>query len=458
MNCAEIEAVYRRSKFIAECCLVRPSPSPHWHAVVVPDMKAMDQRRIANVGDLLRFEIEGQSVYLPPDAHVASYEIWFEPLPTTSEGAIDRDEIVRRVLQKRRCIEGLAERVASRFTPETTVEAQVLTLIAARAKHGDVALHSNLEIDLGLDSVDRVELISRLEKRCGATLPAHEMHKILTVGQLIDAVQSAAASHHAASAHDPPESFWQAMLRDLPPRSDPMLASVLESRIVVPTMFFVLLRLGRWLMPRMRVSGVDRLPATGPYLLTPNHQSYLDPLFVCSALPYRMFRRIFFVGATEYFETPFTAWAARQLNLVRVDPDANLVSAMRAAAFGLEHGKVLMLFPEGERSIDGTVKRFKKGAPILARSLGVAVVPVAIRGVYEVWPRNRPFQWRRLLPWSGHQIEVAFGHPVHFDDVSEAEAAEALQKRVGDLWASLAPSPKRGQRGAPDKAASEQNR
>ena len=60
---------------------------------------------------------------------------------------------------------------------------------------------------------------------------------------------------------------------------------------------------------------------------------------------------------------------AGALNLP-VDPDANLVPAMKAGAFGLAHGKILMLFPEGERSIDGTVKRFKKGAPILAQHLG----------------------------------------------------------------------------------------
>ena len=70
---------------------------------------------------------------------------------------------------------------------------------------------------------------------------------------------------------------------------------------------------------------------------------------------------------------------------------------MQAGAFGLAHGKVLVLFPEGERSIDGTVKRFKKGAPILAQHMHVPIVPVALKGVYELWPRNRAFNWR----WCG---------------------------------------------------------
>ena len=118
-----------------------------------------------------------------------------------------------------------------------------------------------------------------------------------------------------------------------------------------------------------------------------------------------------------------------------VDPDSNLVPAMQAGAFGLRHGKILVLFPEGERSIDGTVKRFKKGAPILARHLGVPVVPVALHGTYEIWPRNRAFDWSRLLPWSGHRVTVEFGEPMRFgENESYADAALRLRDRVARMW------------------------
>jgi long-chain acyl-CoA synthetase len=181
------------------------------------------------------------------------------------------------------------------------------------------------------------------------------------------------------------------------------------------------------------------LPASGPFLLCPNHQSYLDPLFVCGALPYRTFRRLFFIGAVEYFETPLTKWVARTVNLLPVDPDSNLVPAMTACAFGLQHGKILMLFPEGERSIDGTVKKFKKGAPILARHLRVPIVPVALKGIYELWPRNRAFNWSLLWPWSGHRFTVAFGPPTTFlENESYSEAALRLRDRVDTMWRAIA--------------------
>ena len=57
---------------------------------------------------------------------------------------------------------------------------------------------------------------------------------------------------------------------------------------------------------RVRVAGLEKLPASGPYIICPNHQSYVDPFVLCGVLPYRVFKDVFFVGAPEYFEAPLT--------------------------------------------------------------------------------------------------------------------------------------------------------
>jgi long-chain acyl-CoA synthetase len=119
-----------------------------------------------------------------------------------------------------------------------------------------------------------------------------------------------------------------------------------------------------------------------------------------------------------------------------VDPDANLVSAMRAGAFGLRHGKVLILYPEGERSIDGTPRIFKKGAAILSTHLQVPIVPVAIEGFYDAWPRNKKFQGFKPL-------KIVFGEPIMPPPENEAseEAYEKLtaelKSRVVTMWEGL---------------------
>ena len=189
---------------------------------------------------------------------------------------------------------------------------------------------------------------------------------------------------------------------------------------------------------RIEVRGLEHLPATGPLIIAPNHQSYLDPFVLLSTLPLRIARQLFFVGATEYFETRLTRWLAEQVSLVPVDPDAGLVAAMQAGAYGLRRRRILVLFPEGERSIDGTVKHFKKGAAILSHQLHAPIAPVAITGLFEIWPRNRQLAWRRLLPGAGTRVRLTFGPPIVPAAVVGASPYDAitgaLRSSVDEMW------------------------
>jgi long-chain acyl-CoA synthetase len=269
-------------------------------------------------------------------------------------------------------------------------------------------------------------------------VPEESAHQLFTLGQLIDAVRPGAApAAGGATPAAPPvtDESWAVLLRDLPPASDPVLGSILESRPIFEPLLFAIGRAIPRVMARVEVNGIEKLPASGAFLVCPNHQSYIDPFLVCGVLPYRTLVRAFFVGATEYFETPLMAWVARTVHCVPVDPDANLVPAMKAGAFGLTHGRVLILFPEGERSIDGSVKRFKKGAPILSRHLGVPIVPVAIKGAHEVWPRGGAFNWRGMLPWRRSRVRLTFGEPMQFGDgETYAAAAARLRAAVEAMW------------------------
>jgi 1-acyl-sn-glycerol-3-phosphate acyltransferase len=119
-----------------------------------------------------------------------------------------------------------------------------------------------------------------------------------------------------------------------------------------------------------------------------------------------------------------------------VDPDANLVPAMRAGAFGLRQGMALVLYPEGERSIDGTPRTFKKGAAILSIHRQVPIVPVAIEGFFDAWPRNKSFQGFKPL-------KIQFGDPILPPPESEAseqaydKLTAELKARVVEMWEGL---------------------
>lgn len=435
-----IEAQYRRSRFVKEIC-VAPAASQivgrpgGLDAVVIPDMHAMRRGRIVNVGDLLRFELEGQSIHLSVHERIAHYEIWFEPLPRTPSGHVDRSRVREQSSRRRDRAEGRRpEDPRTGVAADDACAAAVVESLARRAGLRGFGPDANLEIDLGFDSMKRVELLAELEQRFGKRLAEESALNVLTVAQLIEAFRGS----HVLTSAAPPADAWALVLRDLPAPSDPALGWLLNRRPVSTVSVYVLMRLLRLLLPRVIVSGREHLPARGPYIISPNHQSYLDPFVVCSTLPYAMVRQLFAVGAAEYFATPLTAWVARRCSLLPVDPDANLLSAMRGAAFGLKHGRILVLFPEGERSIDGGVKHFKKGVAILARHMNVPIIPAAIRGMYEIWPRNRPFNRRALLPGAPHRIHVAFGPAVRIDEGVEYDAAAAaLQRRVSEMWSNL---------------------
>jgi 1-acyl-sn-glycerol-3-phosphate acyltransferase len=178
---------------------------------------------------------------------------------------------------------------------------------------------------------------------------------------------------------------------------------------------------------RLEVEGRDVLVCLRrPFLICPNHQSYLDAIILCSTYPRDVAPHIFHVGASEYFAGPFMRWLARTLNIVPVDPDTHLLRAMRASAGGLRAGKILNLYPEGQRSFDGRLQEFKNGAAILATELDLPVVPVAIDGTYRVWPRD---SWR-IRP---AKVRISFGEPfTPRSAIPEGVSGEAAYEAVTD--------------------------
>ena len=156
----------------------------------------------------------------------------------------------------------------------------------------------------------------------------------------------------------------------------------------------------------MQAAGIEKLPNKGPFIITPNHQTYLDAPVLMGILPWSVFSRQFSVGTSEIFGAGLVRRIANSFNLVPVDPDANMVPAMKATGYGLRNGKILVIFPEGERTIDGPPKKFKKGAAILAVNLNVPIYPVALDGFFEAWPRGKGFQ-------GFTRAKFAFGDPIY---------------------------------------------
>ncbi|MBK9239829.1 MAG: AMP-binding protein [Acidobacteria bacterium] len=450
----EIEAHYREAPVIKELCVLGfnrndDASGERLHAVIVPDEQVLRERGVVNVQQLVRFEVEGRSVHLPPHKRILTYDIWMEPLPRTTTGKIRRHQIEKRLREEAVTAEAAEARPLS---PEETTwlqtpaHAAAMATISARIPQVEVRPDANLDLDLALDSMERVELLSLIEQQHGRRVAPEARATIFTVRQLVDAVLVAtptagAATDATVDQSDHSNQMWETLLNQPPdPEHHAQLSRSTFGRALI---FYVLIRIIRPFF-RLRASGQQHIPQTGPYILSPNHQSYLDAFLMLGVVPFRTLRQVFAVGAAEYYQTPFMKWVARFTNVIPVDSDSNLESAMRAGATGLRLGKVLILFPEGERTIDGELKTFKKGAPILSAHLNAPIVPVAMDGLFELWPRSRSFQWKRLWPGGGARVVMQFSEPLTVARGQYAEGTAALRAAVERMYAAIRRKPTTG--------------
>ncbi|HEY3973005.1 MAG TPA: AMP-binding protein [Candidatus Sulfotelmatobacter sp.] len=449
----EIEAHYLKSPLIKEIAVMglegKGGEGDRLHAVIVPNFDVLRQRKIVNAKEAIRFDIEGLSPQIATTKRIGSYEIWQEDLPRTTTRKIKRFEVEKRVKanQARKLADDSSENLPAE-KPLTAEEAawmekpevqRGLKIVREAARAGSPNLRPtlSLDLDLGLDSMQRVELLSRLEDELGGDLEESQLTEIYSVRDLVDAVLASAASGAGGAGTRVTFAGWKSILAEEP--DNPDVRALAHPNRVSDMLWYVVSRVIQMIaLDRfdLKVSGLENLPARGPYIISSNHQSYLDPLILASVLPQEIFMQTFAVGTSDIFGQGFMRKLARSLKVVVLDPDANLVPAMRAGAFGLRQGLALVLYPEGERSIDGTPRIFKKGAAILSIHLQVPIVPVAIEGFYEAWPRNQKF--RGFTP-----LKMVFGQAIV--PPPEVEASEAayekltadLKARIVEMWEEL---------------------
>ena len=161
--------------------------------------------------------------------------------------------------------------------------------------------------------------------------------------------------------------------------------------------------LSRWF--DLRVDGLDRLPASGPYLVAANHHNYLDGVVLAAALPEPI---AFLVMPRVWRATPLHPWLHRRLGSIPLRLERPDVGALRGALRALEAGRVVGIFPEGPFSVRGRLERGLPGVGLLAARAGVPVVPVGISGTYQALVGRRGYIPRR------HPLAVRFGAPRHF--------------------------------------------
>ena len=186
------------------------------------------------------------------------------------------------------------------------------------------------------------------------------------------------------------------------------------------------------LASRYRVHGAEHVPATGPFILTPNHLSNIDPIVVAVAV-WRLGRAPRFLAKASLFRIPVVGAMFRAVGQIPVERGAQRAGVpLEAARRVVEHGQCVVVYPEGALTRDphGWPMRGKSGAARLALELGIPVIPVAQWGSQELMPTNTTRL--RLVPRP--RIDVVFGPPLDLADLvgrgAEPAAVQAATNRI----------------------------
>jgi 1-acyl-sn-glycerol-3-phosphate acyltransferase len=173
-----------------------------------------------------------------------------------------------------------------------------------------------------------------------------------------------------------------------------------------------------------------------PALLITNHQSFLDPWLIAIAPG----RQIHYMARDTLFQGGFMHWMMETHNTFPVKRGHGDRASIRVAAERLEKGYIVNIFPEGTRSLDGTIGPIAPGLSLILRGCKrpVPVIPVLIDGAFEAWPRTKK------LP-RPHAIKVIYGSPITPEEIAGLSAGElavrirrelvALQAKVGSVHA-----------------------
>lgn len=392
---------------IAEAALV-PRPGERPWCVLRADEARVRAVRCANVFERLRFAAEGRALALPAALRPQGFTLARVALPRRPDGQPDREALA--VL-----LDGEPPRCwpsgVGGGTPLDPKWERWLRGSGLVAADTPLARDTALEHDLGLDSLDHLGLVLAAQQASGARENTDLHAAVHTLGDLFDALADAGgrAPRAAAGPLIPHAAVFDAGYgAPAIPCSRLHIPTLAGLSVVLPALF--------GLLSPLRVSGLERVDwSVRPLIIAQNHLSFIDPLFLACAVPWRVRRDLFHLGFTDYFSTGVGAVIGRALRIQPISPDVGALSGLLAARAALRAGQILCIWPEGERSWDGVLRPLRRGVAWLARAAGAHVVPSFLAGTYEILPRGG--QLRR------HPVHVAFDAPLPPPADGESDAA-----------------------------------
>ncbi len=357
------------------------------HLIIHPDKNKIEHIKTEELEEYIKWNIV--DVYNKKAAQskkISRSYVVFDDLPRTRLGKIKRYEL-EKFLQNINVTQKIK-------TEEPTFEEFLMIKKYLRElKTIEVHASDHLELDLALDSLDKVSFQLFLKTSFGLDLSTEELGKFANITALAEYVKGHKLKTETESI-DWSNIFRQKIELKLPKSwvTHQMLKSI--SKYILKVYF------------RIKSEGINNIP-DGPAIIAPNHQSFFDGLFVSIFLKNSQLKEMYYYAKEKHVNTKLLKFIADKHNVIVMDLNNDLMTSLQKLAEVLKQGKKIMIFPEGTRSKDGELGSFKRAFAILARELNVPIVPVLIKGAYEALPTGS------IIPKPFKSIKVKFLQPVN---------------------------------------------
>ena len=441
----EIEEFYTKIAPIKEMCVFTvigmdgPRRSKVLWAVVHPNLDEFRKFAVVNLHLAIKERFDETSLSLPIYKRLKGFTITLADLPHTLFGKLDR-YAVKEVYGPRVTagIEGALPvtgelTAADKLLIESETGIKILKCLKEISGiKRPIILEDSLELDLGIDSLGRIELASCLQLAFRVDIEDEAISRAFSVKDLILGITDALVEAQGIrSEEDQAEpllpGYWKKHLQVLP-KDEHLGALEFSNGFFAWSLRFMIIAINYLIFKlffRVKVEGAENVPKEGAYILYPNHTSDLDGLAIAACLPRRpVFSLFYFVFIPFFFrpfiKSPFLRNLVKMIRLIPFDYSTHFLESLRSAYLVLQMRKGLCFFPEGLRSVTGKVVKFKKGFGILAKESRAKLVPVAIEGAYEAWASTAKYP-------KCHPIRVRFGKPLLVDDLEKEGLAMGAQ-------------------------------
>ena len=337
-------------------------------AIIVPELLEFRKRGITNTKEYIKNVIEDYNLNVHNYEKILDYKIFEEELPKTRMGKIRRF-MLPNIYNK--------NNIEKKKIEEPTNEIyKMLKEYVKKMKGIEPNPEENLELEIGMDSLDVVEFLAYIENSFGIKIDEEQFLKIPNLKLLSEFVEE------KATKMEDFEVDWKKIIDEAPnvPKRNMWIIKVLRP------MFDLVIKL------YFRLKRIDRNKIEeGPQIFVSNHQSFIDALVLGSLLPRSILYNTMFLAIDWYFKKGILKSLVVNGNVIVVDINKNIKKSVEEIAAHVKAGRNVLIFPEGARTKNGKVNKFKKVFAIIAKELDVEVQCLGIKGAFEAYSRYMKF-------------------------------------------------------------------